>query len=152
MRWILTIIITILVIFILIFLTGVISAAFLGRKKNRRAHAIVLLSQLTKELIEKMIDILLAHRTNNMEKINSIMSALGSDTLNQLLKLLRPENRPKNFSSGKFGDNLSWTAMEKALQDQDYTINSSKIVTGIILHNLDVVLMEMDNKNRKRTM
>ena len=130
------------------FLVGVISAAFLGRKKNRHAHAIVLLSQLSEELIKDMIDILLAHKNNNVDEINKIAGTIGSDMLNQLLKSIGPENRPKEFSSGKFGDSLSWTAMENELQDRGYTINSSKIVTGIILHDLDIALIEINEKKK----
>lgn len=134
-------------IFVLIFLIGLTSAAVLGQKKNRRAHAIILLSQLPEELRKKMIDILLAHKKNDAAEINSIVGTIGSGMLNQLLKSIGPENRPKEFSSGKFGDKLAWTVMENALQDQNYTINSSKIVAGIIHHDLDVVLIEMNKKN-----
>lgn len=125
-----------------------ISAAFHGSKRKRRAHAIVMLSQLPKELTQKMIGILLAHKNNDAEEINSIVSTIGPNMLNQLLESIGPENRPREFSSGKFGDNLSWTAMENTLQERGYTINSSKIVTGIIFHNLDVVLMEINEKKK----
>ncbi len=148
MEIILVIVIIIVSIFVLIFLAGIISAAFLGRKENRRASAIVLLSRLPEELTKKMIDILLAHKNNDAEEINRIVGTIGSDMLNQLLKSIVPENRPEEFSSGKFGDNLSWAVMENALQDRDYTINSSKIVTGIIFYDLDAVLTEMNEKKK----
>lgn len=144
MKIILIIAIIIVSIFVLMFLVGVISAAFLRRKKNRRAHAIALLSQLPKELIKEMIKILLAHKNNDIDQVNKITSAIGSDILNQLFKSTGFENRPKEFSSGKFGDSLSWTVMENALQDRGYTINSSKIVTGIVLHDLDTTLIEIN--------
>lgn len=150
MKIILIITIIIVSIFVLVFLIGIIigivSKAAQGHKKNRRAHAIIILSQLSEELRYKMIDILLAHKKNDVTKINSIVDTIGLDILNQLLKLIGPENRPKEFSSGKFGDKLAWTVAEKLLQDQDYTINSSKIVAGIIHHDLDIVLMEMNKK------
>jgi len=148
MKIILIIAIIIISIFVLLFLTGMISAAFHGSKRKRRAHAIVMLSQLPKELTQKMIGILLAHKNNDAEEINSIVSTIGPNMLNQLLESIGPENRPREFSSGKFGDNLSWTAMENTLQERGYTINSSKIVTGIIFHNLDVVLMEINEKKK----
>ena len=148
MKIILIIAIVIVSIFALMFFAGTISAAFLGRKKNRRAHAILLLSQLPEELVKNMMDILLAHKNNNVSEINRVTRTLGSDMLSQLLKSIGPENRPKEFSAGKFGDNLSWIAMENELQDRGYTINSSKIVTGIILHDFDIVLMEMNKKKK----
>lgn len=143
-----TILIIVISILVLIFLSGVISAAVLGRKKNRHAHATILLSQLPEELTGKMINIWLAHKNNDVEEINSIAGTIDSDMLNQLFNSIGLKNRPKEFSSGKFGDNLSWTAKESALQDHGYTINSSKIVTGIVLHDLDVVLMKI-NKTKK---
>lgn len=148
MKIILIIAIIIVSVFVLIFFGGMVSAAFLGRKKNRCAQAIILLSRLPEELIKDMIDILLAYKNNDVGEVNRISNTIGSDMLNQLLKSIGSENRPKEFSSGKFGDNLSWTAMETELQDRGYTINSSKIVTGIILHDLNVALIEINEKKK----
>lgn len=138
--------VVIVLVFVLTFLMGAISAALLGNKKNRRAHAIVLLSQLPQGLIKDMVLISSAHKNNDIDEANKITSTIGSDALGRLFKLVGPENRSKEFSSGKFGDSLSWTAMENELQDRGYTINSSKIVTGIVLYDLDIVLMEIESK------
>lgn len=148
MKIILIIVIVIVSIFVLLFLAGMFSAAVLGGKKKRRAHAIVLLSQLQEALTKKMINILLGHKNNDVEGVNSIVRTIDPNMLNQLLKTIGPENRPKEFSSGKFGDNLSWMAMENALQDRGYTNNSSKIVTGIIFYDLDGVLIEINKKKK----
>lgn len=133
--------------FVAVFLAGVVSAAFLGRKKNRRAHAKILIAQLPEELRQILVDIWSAHRDNNIERVNDIASNIGSDRLNPLLKFIGPENRPKVFSSGEFGDNLSWTALENALQDKGYTTNASKLITGIVLHELDTVFKKIDKNS-----
>jgi cbb3-type cytochrome oxidase subunit 3 len=148
MKLILIIIAIIVVIFILLFLAGMVFAAVLGRKKNRRAYAIVILSKLPEETRKKLIDILLAYKNSNVEEVNNIVATIGAIQLNQLLGLVGPQNRPKEFSAGKLGDNLSWAANENALQDQGYTINASKIIAGIILHYLDIVLIEIIKKDK----
>mgnify|MGYP001564602854 CR=1 FL=1 len=146
MKWIFVIVVIILAIFILVFLAGMASAAYLGSKKNRRTFAVGLLSQMPKEVIIKLIDILLRSKNNQVKEVNEIVADIETVQLDQLLGLFGPKNRPKEFSAGKFGDNLSWTAMEDALQDHGYTINASKLLTGITFHNIDDILIEMNQK------
>ena len=96
-----------------------------------------------------MPSILLAHRNNDIDEVNKITGTIDLNALDRLIKLICPEDRPTEFSSGKFGNNLSWTVMEGALQDKGYTNNSSKIIAGIILHDLDVVLMKINKRKNK---
>lgn len=130
MKIILIILFGILSVFIIIFLVGFVIAA-VTNKKREHAHSILLLSQLTEDTRNKLIDILFAYRNKDSDEMNRIICSIGKDELNSLISVLGPNNRPKHLSSGKFGDNLSWTAMENSLQEQGYTINSSKIIAGI---------------------
>lgn len=146
MKWIYIIIVIIVTIFILWFLGGIVFAAIFGRKKKRRDYAIFILTQLPEEIRKKLISILVAYKNNDVEKVNNIVVTIEPSQINQLLGLIGPQNRPKQFSSGKFGDNLAWRAGENALQRRGYTINASKIITGIIFHYLDIVLIEIKEK------
>ncbi|GEM_PF-4531991 len=145
------VLIIIIIGFIVWFIGGIISAAIFGRKKNRRAYAVLILAQLPEEIRKKLINIWLAYKNNNVEEVNNIVATIGSIQLSQLLGLIGPQNRPREFSAGKFGDNLSWTTCEITGQELGYTINASKILAGIIFHYLDIVLMEMEinRKNKK---
>lgn len=133
------------IVFFAIFVFGFVSAAVLGNKKNRRNYAIFLLSQVAEDVRRKLINIWIEYSNNNIKEVNNISSNLGADNLDYLLNKLGPENRPKNFSSGKRRDVLSWNTMEKELQSMGYTINASKIITGIVLNDLDSVLLELKN-------
>lgn len=131
---------TVVSIFVLWLIVGMLSAAFAGRSKNRRAYAIGALSRLPRELIEKMVDIVSAHKNNDVRAVNRIVGTINLMALDKLLEALGPENRPKEFSAGKFGDALSWTVLEKALQKRGYTAHASKLVAGMTLNDIDDVL------------
>lgn len=145
MKTILIILFGILSVFIIIFLVGFVVAA-VTNKKREHAYSILLLSQLTEDIRNKLIDILFAYGNKDSDEINRIICSIGQDELNCLISMLGPDNRPKDLSSGKFGDYLSWKAMENSLQEQGYTINSSKIITGIVLHGLDNMLSKLHRK------
>jgi len=142
MKIILIILFCVLSVFIIIFLIGFVLAAATNRKREY-AHSILLLSQITEDTLNKLINILLAYRNKDSDEINRIICGIGKDELNCLISMLGPDNRPKDLSSGKFMDYVSWTAMENSLQEQGYTINSSKIITGIVLHGLDTMLLKL---------
>lgn len=148
MKLILIILIIIVSFFILMFIIGFVLAAFSGSSKRRRAHAIILLSQLPEYQIDKLINILFAHRNKNIKQINSLVGSLGTDAKKQIIKTLAPENRPIEFSSGRFGDALAWTSMENGLREKGYNDDSSRIITGIILNDLDNVLMELEKSSK----
>jgi len=128
-----------------------IFAAFTNSSKKRRAHSIVLLSQLPQGLIPKLVEIFQAHQNKNLSEVNRIVSTTDANHLNDFFELIKPENRPKYTSAGKFGDTLTWTALEKSLNEQGYTENAAKILTGIIVFNLDSVLNTIGQKQAKST-
>lgn len=144
-----TILIIIASIFFLTFIAGMLFAAFGNRRKALRAQSIVQLAQLPQELIPKLTGIMQAQRANNATEANRIIETIDDKSLSDLFQLIRPENRPKNLSAGKNGDLVSRISMEQALNEQGYTIKSSKIITGIYQYHLDGVLLEIgDNKNK----
>lgn len=143
MNILITILIVIALIFCLTFIAGMLFAAFGNRKKAQRAQSIVSLAQLPQKLIPKLVSILQAQKASNPAEVNKIVETIDNDLLDELFQWIRPENRPTNLSAGNSGDNLSWIAMEKSLNEQGYTIKSSKVVTGILLFHLDKVLTEI---------
>lgn len=149
MKIILIILSVVLSVFVFIILVGFVVAA-VTNKKRERAHSILLLSQLTEEMRDKLVDILFAYKNNDSDEMNRIVCSIGTDELNSLISVIGPNNRPKHLSSGEFGDNLSWTTMENSLQEQGYTINSSKIIAGIILHGIDSMLLKLYNKQNNK--
>lgn len=140
MTWFLIIILIIFVPFATVFIIGMIMAATQGSNKKRRGFALVTISQLSSEERDTLTNIYVAFRNKNIEKINKIVESLDKESLQILLDICSPQNRPPEFSSGKFGDNLSWTAMETEYQKLGYSQNASKILAGIILHNYDDIL------------
>lgn len=140
MTYIKVILISVVVIFVTWFVIGIIAAAVLGRKKHRNVYAINLLSKVPPRTIEHLVKLLNAHKNSNTEEVNQIIFSIGSHELQQLLTLLGSQTRPIEFSSGKFGNELAWTVMERALQERGYTVHASKLVAGIIFHNIDEIL------------
>lgn len=128
-----------------------IFAALTNNNKKRRAHSITLLSQLPEGMIPRLAEIFQAHKNKNSSEVNRIVSTTDANHLNNFFELIKPENRPKYTSAGKLGDNLAWITLEKTLNEQGYTENAAKIITGIIVFNLDSVLNTVIQKQAKST-
>ncbi|MFA5126966.1 MAG: hypothetical protein WC465_03140 [Patescibacteria group bacterium] len=126
--------------FLLLFIAGMVIAAITGSKKNRKVFAMTLLDQLPTELIQKLREIFKAHKSGNVEKVNKITESISAVQIHEVMNLLSPKSRPAQFSSGKLGDALAWTALENGLQENGYSNNASRIVAGIINLDLDSVL------------
>lgn len=144
MKVILIIILIIAGIFVALFLAGMVSAAILGSKKKRRAFALVAIAQLPEELRSKLLTIFLSYQKEDVKRVNSLVQEMDREYLKLLLNITSPQNRPADFSAGRFGDNLSWTAMEISLTEKGYSANASKIIAGIFLHDFNEVLSKME--------
>lgn len=139
-------VLVIISVFVLIFIVGIIFAATLGSKKKRRAYAIVTVSKFPEKLKNKLQEIFLSYKKDNPEEVNNIVSRIDQEGLKTILDIISPNNRPTNFSAGKFGDNLSWTAWRNTLADKGYSNDASEIIAGIFSHDLDSVFPDMHGK------
>lgn len=135
------ILIVIVLIFIVPFVGGVIMASIKGNKKRRRAYAIVLLASLPEELIIKMKNIWLAYQDKNVLEANRITASIDPELLEDLLDSLTSENRPFHLSSGKQGDSTFLIALTLELDKMGYSTKARKVISGIIIHKLNEVLL-----------
>lgn len=122
------------------FLFGVVLAALKGSKKKRRAHAIVLLSSLSRGAHTGLKEIWRAHQASNTSRVNILAGALQPQVLKEIVEVLRLENRPPHSSSGKAGDVMLSVSLRTELNDQGYSNDAGKIIAGIITHDLDKAL------------
>ncbi len=90
-----------------------------------------------------MREIYTAHKKQDVALVNSVTVSTGIVQLNKILELMKPENRLKYLSAGMQGDVTAFTAMENELVSRNYKVNAAKIVTGIILNDLDDPLLKM---------
>lgn len=135
-----------LTIFISTFVAGWVSATIQGSDKKRRAFAIVTISQLSDEERKNLVKIFVAFKEKNIDKVNQIAEPVSQ----ALLDICSPNNRPAQFSSGKFGDSLSWTVNETRFRELGYSENASRILTGIVLNDYDSVLNKIANNQTNK--
>lgn len=140
MNLVLIIVLIVLGIFVIAFIVGMVKASILGSNKRRYASALVVISQLSDIEREVLIDVYNAHKEKNLEKVNKIVESLDKTSLQSLLDICDPKNRPVDFSAGMSGNNLSWTVMEKEFQRVGYNEYASIILSGIIFNHYDDVL------------
>ena len=133
-------------IFVFIFIAGIIFAVILGSKNKRHAYAVIKVSKLPEELRGALKKIFLYYKKDNSEEVNNIVSRISQEGIKTILDII-PKNRPANFSAGKFGDNLSWTAWKSTLTDKGYSNDASEIIAGIFFHDLDRILSDINGEN-----
>lgn len=130
----------------IVFLMGFVLAIFRGGKKKRISYAKIILAQLPNEFIEKLIRIFLAFNNKDIKKVNNIVATISQNELDRFAHLVGPDNRPQEFSSGEFGNYLSWEVNKKHLIESGYTTNSARILTEIILYDIGDVLLILSKK------
>ena len=143
MKFVIIITAAIVGIFILFFITGIEAAANLGSAKKRRAYAMIAISQLSQTEQKLLMNIFRAHKQKDIKTVNEVANTADHETITSLLKTFSLENRPPQFSSGKFGDTLFSTTTEKSYIEAGYSTVASKLITSIMVHDLDSALKDM---------
>lgn len=146
MNIIIVILAILLIPFILAFILGAIKASVIGSDKRRRARAIVVLSQMTREQRIALKDLLDAYKKNDIDKANRLSKQMSAKTINFLVNFFKYDNRPLEYSSGEKG-RFIWMKFQSKLRKLGYSEAVSKIIPGVVMDNYDEVLMKMKKKS-----
>ncbi len=121
---------------VLCFVGGMVVAAVVGSKKNRRRVALAIFFSFSDDAKSMLIDILGLHRMKRISEINSIVEK-STNTTDKIISILSSENRPKEFSSGKKFNKATWTAHQMNFMKNGYSELAASLLAGVFLFELD---------------
>ncbi|MEK7209042.1 MAG: hypothetical protein AAB677_02175 [Patescibacteria group bacterium] len=124
---------------VLWFIGGMIAAAIVGSKKNRGRAALTLFLGFSGDAKSMLFDIFKLHQTKKISEVNSIVEKT-TNTTEEIISVLSSENRPKDFSSGKKFDGVTWTVYQKNFMENGYSELAASLLAGIFLFELDELL------------
>lgn len=126
-------------IFVLWFVGGAIAAAITGSKKNMKRFAVTIFLKLSDDAKSMLLDIFKSHHMKKVDEVNSITEKY-TNTTNEIISTLSPENRPQEFSSGKKFDRVTWTVYQKRFIENGYSELAASVLAGIFLFELEELL------------
>lgn len=121
------------------FVGGMIVAAIVGSKKNRRRAVLTLFWDFSDDAKSMLFYIFKLHQAKKISEINSIVEK-STNTTSEIISVLSPENRPKDFSSGKKFDRVTWTAYHTNFMENGYSELAASLLAGVFLFELDELL------------
>jgi len=126
-------------IFVLWLVGGAIAAAITGSKKNRKRFAVAIFLKLSDDAQSMLLDVFKLHQIKKIDEVNSIVGQY-TNTANEILSILSPENRLQEFSSGKKFDRVTWMVYQKNFIENGYSELAASIFAGIFLFELEELL------------
>jgi uncharacterized protein (DUF2249 family) len=127
-------------IFVVTFAVGMIAAAFSNSGKRQRVSSLTAKLRIPENLRAKLVDIFHEYKNGEVESVNKLVNDLDPSSLNILLAMAKPENRPAHLSSGSLGDETFRLVMEKTLTEKGYSSNATEAIIGILFYDLDKIL------------
>lgn len=143
MRIILIIIGVIIAFFVSTFIFWYIYAAVTDKKRTKR-YTDYIFSVLPKSTVKNLSIILKEYKVGNVEKINELATEIPEQSFNEIVNLLDPQRKPKEFSTGKFGDRVAWEAWLSKLEKKGYNEKASQIIAICYLNYLQEALLEYE--------
>jgi hypothetical protein len=128
--------------FILLFVLGGLMASKQGSDKQRRARAVVALSQMTEEQRNCLLDIFSAYKENDTQAANKAADKASPKDVEFLANFFNFNNRPSEYKSGTLGM-ANWVVFRDKLMGLGYSKEVSKILPVVILDNYNEVLEKM---------
>ncbi len=86
-----------------------------------------------------LFDIFKLYQTKKISEVNNIVEKT-TNTTDEIISKLSPENRPKYFSSGKIFDITTWTAYQTNFMENGYSELASSLLAGVFFFELDELL------------
>lgn len=120
-------------------IAGAIAAAVTGSKKNRKRFLVTIFLKLSDDAQSMLFDIFKLHQMKKVDEVNSIVEQY-TNTTNEILSVLSPENRPQEFSSGKTFDRVTWTVYQKRFIENGCSESAASVLAGIFLFELEELL------------
>lgn len=109
------------------------------RKRKRRLFAAAIFLKLSDDAQSMLLDVFKFHQIKKIDEVNSIVGQY-TNTTNEILSALSPENRPREFSSGKTFDRVTWTVYQKSFVENGYSELAASLLAGVFLFELEELL------------
>ena len=124
---------------VLWFVGGMIAAAIVGSKKNRGLAALTIFLDFSDDAKSMLLDIFKLHQAKRISEINSIVEK-ATNTTNEIISTLSPENRSKDFSSGKKFDRVTWATYQMNFIENGYSELAASLLAGVFIFEFDELL------------
>jgi len=121
------------------FIGGMVTAWTVGLKKNRGKFALSTFLSFSDDAKSMLLEIFNLYKADNVNEINDIVEK-STNTTDEIIYRLSPQNRSDNFSSGKVGDKTTYIAYESNFKEKGYSQKSSLVLAGILFFELDRIL------------
>ena len=86
-----------------------------------------------------LLDIFKLHQAKRISEINSIVEK-ATNTTNEIISTLSPENRSKDFSSGKKFDRVTWATYQMNFIENGYSELAASLLAGVFIFEFDELL------------
>lgn len=126
---------------ILWFVGGMITAALVGSKKNRSRAALAIFLGFSDDAKSMLLDIFKLHQMKKIDEVNSVVEKT-TNTTSEITSMLSPENRLREFSSGKKFDRTTWVVYQKRFIEDGYSESSASLLAGVFFFELEDLLSE----------
>lgn len=143
MRIVLIILAVIASLFLLNFIFWYIYAAVTDKKRTER-YTKHIISSLPKFTVIQLSIILKEYDAKNVEEVNKLVQHIYGPTFDKIIDLLHPENRPKEFSAGKLGNQMAWSAWLSRLKEEGYNEKASKLIAVCYINHLQDTLIQTE--------
>lgn len=131
----------IVLLFLITFLVGFILAASTSSEKKLKEWARgVINTELSEKERYALREIWLSFKSKDTTRAGEVLAELKPDEIAHLKGICAPNFRPKVFSAGAFGDNLSWQVWFDRAKEIGFGNDEAHIIAGIALNGYEVVV------------
>ena len=123
------------------FVGGMLAAAIVGSKKNRRRFALHIFLSLSDDAKSMLFDVFKLYQMRKVGEVNSII-VRATNTTREIISVLSPGNRPQEFSSGKIFDRTTWTVYQAKFIKNGYCEPGASLLAGVFFFELEELLGE----------
>lgn len=127
---------------------GALYTHIVGSKKKRLRVIFTLYLSFSDDAKAMLSDVFKLHQQKKNDEVNQMVEQ-ASNTTQEIMGALIPENRPIILSSGKQMDMTTWQAYKTRFTESGYSEVAAKFLAGIYLFEFDDFLTKFNSNSTK---